>query len=80
MASYRSVGQTSGVMKKRKHFRVSDENPEWTNEEFARARPAREVLPELYGAKIIAAGMLKPRGEAPLSMPQVRRYPDGIGE
>jgi hypothetical protein len=57
---------------------VSDENPDWTNEDFARARPAREVLPELYGSKI-AAEMLKPRGEAPLSMPQVRRYP-GVGE
>jgi uncharacterized protein (DUF4415 family) len=48
-------------MKKRKHSRVSEENPKWTNEDFVRARPAREVLPELYGAKI-AAEMLKPRG------------------
>jgi uncharacterized protein (DUF4415 family) len=27
-----------------------DENPEWTAEDFARARPAREVLTELFGA------------------------------
>jgi len=30
---------------------VDDENPEWTAEDFARARPAREVLPpEVYAA------------------------------
>ena len=40
---------------------MSDENPEWTNEDFSRARPAREVLPSLYGTKT-AAEMLKPRG------------------
>jgi uncharacterized protein (DUF4415 family) len=28
---------------------VSD-NPEWTDEELARARPLKEVLPELYAA------------------------------
>lgn len=28
---------------------IDDENPEWTEENFARARPAKEVLPpELY--------------------------------
>jgi len=30
---------------------IDDENPEWTEEDFARARPAREVLPPaLYAA------------------------------
>jgi hypothetical protein len=27
-----------------------DENPEWTSEDFAKARPLREVLPDLYEA------------------------------
>jgi uncharacterized protein (DUF4415 family) len=29
------------------------QNPEWTDEDFARARPLREALPELY-AQIVA--------------------------
>jgi uncharacterized protein (DUF4415 family) len=30
---------------------IDEENPEWTEEDFARARPAREVLPSaLYDA------------------------------
>ena len=27
-----------------------DENPEWTKEDFARARPASEVVPEIVAA------------------------------
>ena len=35
-------------------YLVDDENPEWTEEDFANARPASEVLPpELY-AKLIS--------------------------
>jgi uncharacterized protein (DUF4415 family) len=40
---------------------IDDENPEWTDENFARARPASEVLPELFGEEI-AAQLLRPRG------------------
>ena len=40
---------------------IDDENPEWTEETFRRARPAPEVLPELIGAEA-AAELLKPRG------------------
>jgi uncharacterized protein (DUF4415 family) len=40
---------------------MSDENPEWKNGEFSRARPAREVLPGLFGSKV-ADELLKPRG------------------
>jgi len=40
---------------------IDDENPEWTEETFRRARPASEVLPELIGAEA-AAELLKPRG------------------
>jgi len=44
---------------------IDDENPEWTDEDFARARPAREVLPEIFGAEM-AARMLQPRARPPL--------------
>jgi uncharacterized protein (DUF4415 family) len=37
------------------------ENPTWTKETFARARQARDVLPEIFGAAS-AAKMLKPCG------------------
>ena len=37
------------------------ENPEWTTAMIAKARPAREVLPKIFGART-AAAMLKPRG------------------
>lgn len=40
---------------------TDDDNPEWTDADFARARPASEVLPELFGTKT-AQMMLKPRG------------------
>src|SRR5271156_6295796 len=39
-------------MKKKSADRASrpnDENPEWTREDFAKARPALEVLAELFG-------------------------------
>ena len=32
---------------------IDDENPEWTEAMFKQARPAAEVLPELFGAKQI---------------------------
>ena len=37
------------------------DNPVWTKATFGKARPAREVLPELFG-KATAAEMVKPRG------------------
>lgn len=40
---------------------INSVNPEWTDADFARARPASEVLPELFGTQI-ARTMLKPRG------------------
>lgn len=48
-------------MRKKGRARVSNENPTWSDEDFNRARPAREVLPRLYGSKI-AGEMLRPRG------------------
>ena len=38
---------------------IDDENPEWTAADFAKARPASEVLPQIFGAKV-AQEMLKP--------------------
>ena len=40
---------------------IDEDNPEWTAQEIARARPASEVLPKLFGANA-AKDMLKPRG------------------
>lgn len=31
---------------------IDDDNPEWTDEDFARAKPASEVLPEIFGKEI----------------------------
>lgn len=43
---------------------IDDDNPEWTDEMFAQARPAREVLPQLF-APDVAAQMLAPRRGRP---------------
>lgn len=50
-------------MKKRKPNPelIDEENPEWTAENFKRAKPARDVLPKLFG-KQMAERLLKPRG------------------
>uniref|UniRef100_E6QSD3 BrnA antitoxin family protein n=1 Tax=mine drainage metagenome TaxID=410659 RepID=E6QSD3_9ZZZZ len=50
---------------------VDDENPEWTAEDFAKARLAREVLPQIFGAKV-AQEMLKPRGRPRVLHPKER--------
>ena len=41
--------------------KISRDNPEWTVEMIAKARPAKEVRPKIFGAST-AAAMLKPRG------------------
>lgn len=50
-------------MKRRKPNpeRAGRDNPVWTKETFERARPAREVLPKLFG-RPTAEKMLRPRG------------------
>ena len=40
---------------------TDEENPEWTDEDFARARPAREVLPQMFKPATVKR-MLKQRG------------------
>jgi uncharacterized protein (DUF4415 family) len=49
-------------MKKRPNpEKTSRDNPEWTMKMIAKACPAKEVLPKIFGART-AAAMLKPRG------------------
>lgn len=50
---------------------IDDDNPQWTAEDMARARPASEVLPALFGAEA-AQAMLKPRGRPKASAPKER--------
>jgi len=63
-------------MKKRKPKHISQEDwdsvdsPEWTREDFARAKPAREVLPKIVGKKV-ATEMLRPRGRPPIELPKI---------
>jgi uncharacterized protein (DUF4415 family) len=42
--------------------RPDEDNPEWTTEDFARARPAAEVLPEFIGEKATQELMRRSRG------------------
>jgi uncharacterized protein (DUF4415 family) len=40
---------------------VDKENPEWTEQDFQVARPAADLLADIYGAEV-AGEMAKPRG------------------
>jgi len=52
-------------MKKRPNPELTDDDaPEWTAENFARARPAAEVLPEIFPPRL-AAEMLEPKRRGP---------------
>jgi len=42
---------------------IDDENPEWTEEDFRRARPANEVLPEILGPTLSAELLGKKPGK-----------------
>ena len=53
---------------------TDDENPEWTAEDFAKARPAHEVLPQIFGDKV-AREMLKPGGRAHAKLPKEKITP-----
>jgi uncharacterized protein (DUF4415 family) len=54
------------MSKRRDTERLDRDNPEWTEEDFSRARPAGEVLGELFG-ETQAAEMLKPRRGRPIA-------------
>ena len=51
---------------------LDDDNPEWTKDDFFRARPASEVLPEIMGAAL-AAEILQPKklGRPKAALPKV---------
>lgn len=49
------------MKKQTKPRKAIRENPEWTTKMIANARPAKEVLPKIFGARA-AAAMLKARG------------------
>lgn len=57
-----------------------DDNPEWTSEDFSKARPASEVLPEIF-PKAVADVMLKrgrPRKEVTKAPINIRLSPDVV--
>ncbi|VVD93976.1 hypothetical protein PCO31110_01782 [Pandoraea communis] len=45
----------------KRQMRQDSQNPEWTKRDFARARPASDVLPGIVGEEA-AEKLLKPRG------------------
>jgi len=63
-----SPGQTNSMAKKTTDDRVSrsdEDNPEWTKKDFARARPAADVLPEFIGETATQELMRRSRGRPP---------------
>ena len=50
---------------------IDGDNPEWTDADFARARPAAEMLPELF-VNAAARAVLKPRGRPVAEMVKER--------
>lgn len=50
---------------------VDDENPQWTPEDFARARPAPQSLPRIFSA-VAVEGLLRARGRPRLDKPKER--------
>jgi uncharacterized protein (DUF4415 family) len=57
------------MSKRRDPEQTDQENPEWTAEDFARARPASEVLSEIFGADR-AAELLMPKQRRPVDEPK----------
>jgi uncharacterized protein (DUF4415 family) len=51
-------------MSKRQEVVFDDDNPEWTEEDFARARPASEVLPPHVLAAFPKSKGGRPRGSS----------------
>lgn len=59
---------------------LDDDNPEWTAEDFSKARPATEVLPEIF-SNAVADVMLKrgrPRKEVTKAPVNIRLSPDVV--
>jgi uncharacterized protein (DUF4415 family) len=69
-------------MKKRINPKLIDtDNPEITNDDFAKMRPASEVLPEIFGTEIVKE-LLIPRGRPRLEKTKehinIRLSPDVV--
>jgi len=43
-------GNDKIMQRRKKDQSIDGENPEWTKEDFARARPACEIVPEIVAA------------------------------
>ena len=56
---------------KHKSELVDDVNPEWTAKDFAKAKPASQVLGQIFSSAT-ATEMLKPRGRPRVAEPRVR--------
>jgi uncharacterized protein (DUF4415 family) len=50
---------------------IDDDNPEWVAADFARARPAAEVLPALFGAQQSAQMLVPKRRGRPAGVTKV---------
>ena len=59
------------MSKKRNAELIDEANPEWTAKQIAKARPASEVLPQIFGA-LVAQEILKPRGRPRAIHPKER--------
>ena len=57
-------------------YLIDDENPEWTAEEVAQARPASEVLPPDLYAELSKRRPGRPKSEAPKVAVKLRLDPD----
>jgi uncharacterized protein (DUF4415 family) len=58
---------------------IDEDNPEWTETDFKRARPAAEALPEIMGADLAAEMLKRKRGQRgvqkrPTKEPAMIRY------
>jgi uncharacterized protein (DUF4415 family) len=60
--------------------RPDEDNPEWTADDIAKARPAVDVLPELIGDKaaqeLLRGGRGRPRKDAPKVNQTIRIDPE----
>jgi uncharacterized protein (DUF4415 family) len=62
-------------MKKPKKAFRDPENPEWTKKMFARARPLKEMMPDLVASPPKRG---RPKAEKPLSQISLRIDPDAL--
>jgi hypothetical protein len=49
-----TAGRSFDMKRKPDPELIDQENPEWTDEDFRRARPAAAVLPDLLGTQVAA--------------------------